>query len=218
MQDFITIINEWNPDFIYLAPFLKTTIESGLAYDTLKEVVAKIPVINRMIPAKNIAIPCLEGIVLNTDNEILQNMFISLLTNSMDKTKQDLSHPAFPKILSQLSVDEVILLYYMSSISYGKIERIKDYKWNGLQQKVRSSIELEFDYQYNIELLNINKIFNFIVSHLHSLGIIKTEESDSRQYPIIFTLTLNDVGKQFLKSCLNEEAEELLKDLINSKE
>lgn len=98
----------------------------------LKEIFERIPLVNRIIPVKNIAVPCLEGIVLNTDNEILQNNCTALLEKSMDKTKQELCHPAFPKILSQLSVDEILLLYYISSFSYGKVEQIKTYKSTGL--------------------------------------------------------------------------------------
>lgn len=79
------------------------------------EILERIPIVNRIIPAKNIVIPCLEGMVLNTDNEILQNNFIAMLESSMDKTKQNLVHPAFPKILSQLSVDELLILYYVNT-------------------------------------------------------------------------------------------------------
>ncbi len=108
------IINN-TPQFVYLVPFFKSALESGLAYDFIKGMWNEIPIANRMTPAKNIAVPCLEGIVLNTDNEILQNSFIAILEKAMDNRETDSQHPSFSLILNQLFNEEIILLYSILS-------------------------------------------------------------------------------------------------------
>jgi hypothetical protein len=65
-----------------------------------------------------IVIPTLEGLSLTYENSLLSELFINLLANSIDKTKQDLAHPAFPNLISQLSHDEAVLLYYLKKKSY----------------------------------------------------------------------------------------------------
>jgi len=210
MIDINQLVTQWNTEFVYLVPFLKSTLESGLAYDMLKETFERIPVVNRKTPAKNIAVPCLEGIVLNTDDEILQNCFVAILEKAMDNREIDSQHPAFPKILSQLSVNEILCLYHMS---VDKIERKTNYKRSkGVQQQVRANTHSEFEYNYNTNLLDDDN-FDFIVSHLHSLGIIQTDQSNSNQMLIMFEVKLNSVGEQFLKACLNKRSEELIKKI-----
>lgn len=202
MTDMNQLIAQWNTEFMYLVPFLKNTLESGLAYDMLKETFERIPVVNRIIPAKNIAVPCLEGIVLNTDNEILQNNFIAMLEKSMDKTKLDLCHPAFPKILGQLSVDEIMLLYY---VNIGKL----NVSLGRLQAQIQNH-NRKF-HKETRELLNFFSIptsYQFYIDHLEILGLLINSKNS-------YGMMLTQFGEQFLKACLNERSEELIKEIIN---
>lgn len=81
------------------------SILSEVVHDAFKNIVfllkRDIPLENRQIPKHNIFISSLEGYAINPDQPVLQEMFYNLLKNSMDKTKQDLCHPAFPQILRQ---------------------------------------------------------------------------------------------------------------------
>ena len=80
-----------------------SAILSGTIHDAFKKIVPmlaiSIPEENRQIPKINIFIPALEGYALNQDQPILQEMFYSLLKNSIDKTREEYNHPAFPRIL-----------------------------------------------------------------------------------------------------------------------
>ncbi len=53
-------------------------------------------------------------------------MFSNLLAKAIDKTTQDKAHPAFPKIIQQLSEDEAIILFYLKKQSY-RVEQERDY-------------------------------------------------------------------------------------------
>ena len=211
-MDIEKLISNLNPDFNYLGSFLKNTLESGLAYDILTKTFEKIPVVNRIIPKKNIAIPCLEGIVLNTDNEMLQNNFISLLGRSMNKTTQDLCHPAFPKILSQLSEDDILLLYLFRQKLYvigaqGEYITDKDIK------------PLNFPYwDYFLAKIGKKKVFStvwFSIQHLKHLDLLRSTDitkqgEDQSVYDIITT----DKGNLFIDACINNESRELLNKII----
>jgi len=65
-----------------------------------------------------IIIPALEGLSYAQEGTIISELFINLLSKAIDKTKQDLAHPAFPKIIQQLSPDEATVLYYLKKQAY----------------------------------------------------------------------------------------------------
>lgn len=65
---------------------------------------------NMAEPQPNILIPTLAGLSINPDETLLGEMFFNILKSSVDKTKQQILNPAFPKILEQLSRDEARIL------------------------------------------------------------------------------------------------------------
>lgn len=71
-----------------------------------KRLLSEIPEDRRIEPKLNIMVPCLESIVMNLDDDLLQKMFLTILTNSCDKEWAEYVHPAFVEILKQLSSDE----------------------------------------------------------------------------------------------------------------
>ncbi len=163
-----------------------------------------------MTPAKNIAVPCLEGIVLNTDNEILQNSFIAILEKAMDNREVDSQHPAFPKILAQLSVDEILICYTI----------LKD---ESFIYKHENELDIYTITSTTFPKNNMSNdgLFEQYIQNLSQSGIIKSSSNmvsahsgrwDSASHKIVYPLNLSSYGKQFLKACLNEKSESLLKD------
>jgi hypothetical protein len=65
-----------------------------------------------------ILIPALEGLGFCQEDSLVAEMFINLLSKAIDRTKLDLAHPAFAKIIQQLSSDEAVILYYLKTKSY----------------------------------------------------------------------------------------------------
>ena len=91
----------------------------------LKKVSEKVQEENLVEGHPQIVIPTLEGLSLTYENSLLSELFINLLANSIDKTKQDLAHPAFPNIIKQLSHDEAVILFYLKKKPY-KIRQQSD--------------------------------------------------------------------------------------------
>ena len=149
---------------------------------------------NQISPPAHMLVPILEGMVYHEDNTPIQEMFYNLLVNSMDKTKQDFCHPAFPKILSQLSVDEMIYFYYLGK--YRLTDMRNKNKW------------LLNKYLYN----NLSETVGG--SHLISLGLFERFQSPSLDGGQI--LMLSSFGKQFFKACINEKTEELIHEIIKN--
>ena len=52
-----------------------------------------------------VIIPALEGLCYTQEDSLISELFVNLLSKAIDKTKQDLAHPAFAKIIQQLSPD-----------------------------------------------------------------------------------------------------------------
>ena len=192
-----------------------SAILSGTVHDAFKIVIPSlsisVPIEDRQIPKRNIFIPALEGYALNQDQPILQEMFYNLLKNSIDKTREEYNHPAFPKILGQLSKEELITLYRCYKIC-------TDEKY-ALPPPMSTRISMDYT--------------SVIISHLIGLGLMNVKLNieaepeysifndylDKKDSHIINVsknewIEMNPFGNQFIKACMSDETEELLKDLI----
>ena len=148
---------------------------------------------NQISPPAHMLVPILEGMVYHEDNTPIQEMFYNLLVNSMDKTKQDFCHPAFPKILSQLSIDEIIVLY--------------QYNKNNIKEKMDSPTTLSFAVDTK----------STIKSYLVQLGLLALFDlSQVANGAYGYTLQCSSYGERFIKACINEKAEELIREIIKN--
>ena len=193
-----------------------SSILSGTVHDAFKKVIGSlkedIPLKHRQIPKHNIFIPALEGYALNPDQPILQKMFYNLLVNAMDKTKQDLCHPAFPNILRQLSEDDILLLYLFRQKVYvigAQGEYITD-----------KDIEtLNFPYwDYFLAKIGKKKVFStvwFSIQHLKHLDLLRsTDITKQGEDQSVYDIVTTEKGKIFIDACINNESRELLDKII----
>ena len=116
-----------------------------------------------------IVIPTLEGLSYAQEDTIISELFINLLSRAIDKTKQDLAHPAFPKIIQQLSSDEATVLYYLKKKAY-KIREQADFD---------HSKHLFFNKRLILEEFPVSKLMFpqhiwLYMDHLHSLNLAGT--------------------------------------------
>lgn len=79
----------------------------------LTRVVDKVDEANLIEGQAQMVIPTLEGLSLAPENSLICELFINLLSVSIDQTKQEFAHPAFPNIIGQLSRDEAVILFYL---------------------------------------------------------------------------------------------------------
>jgi hypothetical protein len=57
-----------------------------------------------------IVVPALEGLSFCQEDSLIAEMFVNLLSKAIDRTKIDLAHPAFAKIIQQLRTCEKITM------------------------------------------------------------------------------------------------------------
>ncbi len=112
----------------------------------------------------------------------------------MDNREVDSQHHSFPKILDQLSSDEIMLLYYVSigklNITFGILPaQIQNHNRKFHKQKR----ELCSYFQFESE-------FQFYEEHLENLNLIIVAKNS-------YGLLLTSFGEKFLKACLNEKSE-----------
>jgi|GEM_PF-1192849 len=78
--------------------------------DELQEKAAKIPEKCMQSPNLTIAGPTLEALKYTFDEESIREMYVNLLTSSMDTRYNDTIHPGFVDIIKQLTPDEAKML------------------------------------------------------------------------------------------------------------
>lgn len=148
-----------------------------------------------------IVIPAMEGLNLQYENSILSEMFINLLSASMDSTKQGLAHPAFPNIIKQLSRDEAVTLRYMKK----NIIRFHTKQFVGkyiVDYHAPENLECNFPKK----VLHFPEYYDAYITHLISLNLIV--EIETRIYTDeSYVLTskeriLTKFGKLFAEACV----------------
>lgn len=108
-----------------LAPFDYLAKQHDRWERYLEKVSLKVKDENLVEGHPQLVIPILEGLSLSYENSLLSEFFINLLANSIDSTKQDLAHPAFPNIIKQITHDEAVILYFLKKKAY-KLKRQSD--------------------------------------------------------------------------------------------
>lgn len=75
-----------------------------------KPYISDIPLEDIREPPGEIAGPALQGIAWSLEHEVLKDMFMRLLASAMDTRRKDESHPAFVRVVQELSAQEATLL------------------------------------------------------------------------------------------------------------
>lgn len=182
----------------------------------LKKVSEKVKDENLVEGHPQIVIPTLEGLSLTYENTLLSELFINILANSIDKTKQDLAHPAFPNIIKQLSHDEAVILFYLKKKAY-KIRQQSDLNEAGTLFVNKVTLEEEFPLD---KLLFPNNIW-LHMNHLNSLNLAGSWQVGSQEHIhhpetkkqtgvyINSERRLTEFGELFVLSCVPDEFEKL---------
>ncbi|SMB93816.1 conserved hypothetical protein, partial [Hymenobacter roseosalivarius DSM 11622] len=82
----------------------------------------KIPEERRKTPDPEIAVPLIQALGYTAQNETLREMYLNLLANSMDKTKEKDVHPSFVELIKQMnSLDAKVFEKLSEEIGYQQI-------------------------------------------------------------------------------------------------
>lgn len=158
-----------------------------------------------------IVIPVLEGLILSYENTLLSEFFINLLANSVDKTKQNLAHPAFPKIIQQLSHDEAVILYFLKKRKF-KVTQQFDFDHS---KHLISNLRI-ISNEFPLNKLQFPENLFLYLDHLHSLNIagmwkakdeaiIDKKINDQVGGYIYNEISLTKFGELFVDSCVPDK-------------
>lgn len=196
--------------------FLLAPIEYVASYRSrwekyLKSISNKVEEKNLIKGHPQIVIPTLEGLNLSYENTLLCDMFVNLLANSVDKTKQDLVHPAFPKIIQQLSHDEAVILLYLKKEAY-KLKEQSDFNssknlfFNRRVVKNHFPVkELQFPDNMFIYMDHLNSLNIAGVWQIGNQEVIYDENKNQIGVYINSNIKLTSFGELFVKSCVPDK-------------
>lgn len=199
-----------------LAPFEYLSKQHDRWERYLNKVSEKVDKENLIEGHPQLVIPTLEGLSLTYENTLLSELFINLLAISIDKTKQEKAHPAFPNIIKQLSRDEAVILFYLKKRKY-KIKQKSD--WIE-ERRVFINKETIFE-EFPLEKLDFPQNIWLNMNHLNSLNIAGTwqvgqqeiimDEEQKNQIGVFINSErrLTEFGELFVKACIPDEFIEL---------
>lgn len=154
-----------------------------------------------------LVIPILEGLSYSSEDSILTEMFVELLSASVDKSRQSLAHPAFPKIIQQISPDEAVILHKLKAQSY-KVKQRSDL--DSARNLITRTETISEDFPTSA--LQYPEHLWLYMDHLHSLNLAGTFQVGNQQpiraggrqtgIHITSNRTLMEFGKLFCEACV----------------
>ncbi len=141
-----------------------------------------------------VVVPALEGLCYAQEDSIISELFINLLSKAIDKTKLDLAHPAFAKIIQQLSPDEAVVLFFLKKRSYKLREKVDhDIDFDSddpLSEQLNKQLISD---EFPISKLTYSQHISLYMDHLHSLNLADSLATGPGDY-IIDEQTKKTVG------------------------
>ena len=179
----------------------------------LKKVSDQIPEENLIFAHPQITGPAIEGLRYLEEENILAELFLNLLARAIDKDRVSEAHPAFAKIIAQLSPDEALIIYLLNE----EERMVKQYSKLFPEASTfgpRETVENHFP----LAKLAYPQNYFMYMDHLHSLNLAGVWQhgnqepllQDGKQtgVNIISYSRLTPFGKLFAKSCLPSSIDE----------
>jgi hypothetical protein len=193
-----------------LAPFDYLASQQDRFQKYLKRIAEKVPQENLTEAPPQLVGKILESLRYLDDDSILTEMYINLLSVSVDKTRNSLAHPAFPIILSALCRDEAIIIHFLKIEKYKLVEYIQfdnDKKIFNNAQYIKNT--------FPVNILDFPDNFIVYLNHLHSLNVAGIWQ-DGNQVPKIVNgiqigVTINSVitfqrfGEMLAEACVVDD-------------
>lgn len=166
---------------------------------------------NQIEAPASISGPIIERLKYLEENNYLTDLYLTLLSKAIDKTRIQEAHPAFYHIIDHLSADEAMLLFMIS-----KEPIYYDYTMDlvTIEDKLRFKNSIVKKDTTEKDKLAFPEHFNMYISHLKSLDIVfwRKLNEDSIYEKGIQTSTfikthieLTEFGTLFVKACLPEK-------------
>lgn len=186
--------------------------------------IRQVPVERRVEPVESVAYPIVEKLRFQPEHDCLTNLYVELLSRTMDRQRVGEAHPAFFTVITQLAPDELLVLNDFASRDetlimsptgqkvYPDPQRRKArLDKSQLAGEIRRQVEAEI---FAYESLTQPELFPVYQEHLQHLGLIEYRNERARHYPqlelitrddeelSVFSMKLTQFGRLFLKACL----------------
>lgn len=188
----------------------------------MAEALSDVPEDRRIKPSDSLILEVADKLRFQINDNLVSDMYVDLLSASMDSNKVNLAHPAFIHLISQISRDEALLLLKISEIEYPAfIRRMSDWEVvtkEEREQQYSSTDCIAEDRSFKLqesflkpEELHYPDNFYMYIDHLNSLELIEYRNNDikipddNRQttrpsYGFWF-IRLSKFGKLFFECC-----------------
>ncbi len=172
-----------------------------------EEVRQRVPEQRQVEAPASLALPVLMNLRWMEDDNLLTELYLSLLERAIDRERQNEAHPAFARIIEQMSPDEAIAMYVLRGSSvFFQLDRTSD-----LFHPIQRSLNLKYGNTWigktNFPLETLadpDRVF-ICLDHLASLSLVSSPQqpadypSDSLRYHA------TDFGRLFIKACIPED-------------
>lgn len=132
----------------------------------LARIAANVPEENYIEGHPQIVGPSMDHLRYIPDESIVAEMFVNLLSRSIDKDRVEEAHPAFVHIISQLSPDEAVVIYHLGKSSYPYVT-FSPFDPEAQVFGERTILSNDFP----IDNLALPDKYSFYMEHLHTLGV-----------------------------------------------
>lgn len=152
---------------LFTAPFQLAAGYQDRFRTWIDRVVRKVPEDRRVPAPARIAGPIFEELRYLDEGDSIAEMYLNLLSKAIDKERLNEAHPAFVKIIGQLSPDEALILHLLGQRSYEEhFESLLD------QHKRKFHSKTIIHQEFPTDSLTYPKNFYVYTSHLTSLDLV----------------------------------------------
>lgn len=172
-------------------PIQAAALRQDLIDRRIAQAISDVPEAQRIIPQDSLILEVADKLKYQLNDNLVSDMYVDLLSASMDSERVKLAHPSFIHLISQISSDEAFMLLKMSGFeTCAFMRRLSD--WDVVSKEERESTYSSATYTHDEKEENLIDIllkpedlhfpdnFYIYIEHLRALEIIEyTNEYDA---------------------------------------
>lgn len=191
---------------LFLAPIQLMAAAQDRLAEMCERIRSDVPEERQIEAAPSIAGPALLELRHMEDDNPITELYLNLLKRAIDRERANEAHPAFLKIIGQLSPDEAMLLHHLGA------QRIKMSVYT--QTRRDGPVVTTIRSDCPVKHLQSSMLLRAYAEHLQSQGIIDIRAEDMRMTinipglgPVMqpgadcFSMSISRFGELFVKAC-----------------